>query len=295
MMAIDLDPSQIERILQGIAIPPQPQVMVDLQIEQIQPDPDLKSIARLISQDVGLSGTMLKIVNSSAYGLANTITSVEQAVMLLGTNSVINIVNGLSIKGELSDDDIVQLSRFWDAALDVAVVSQNIAKLIGYPKPDEAYTLGLFHNVGVPLMMKRFTDFDQTQRLAYSGEYGRTIDAENDAYRTNHAVIGYYTARSWKLPQLLCEAIAEHHSVEQIFSQPYHQDGGKKTLLSILKIAEHLCGLPLILADNRTDHEWQRIGDLIFEFTGLGAYDLEQMRDTFQDMGIVSVINAPAI
>lgn len=294
-MAIELDASQIERILQGITIPPQPQVMVDLQIEQIQPDPDLTCIARLISQDVGLSGTMLKIVNSSAYGLANTISSVEQAVMLLGINTVINIVNGLSIKGELSDDDIVQMNRFWDAALDIAVVSQNIAKLIGYPSPEEAYTLGLFHNTGAALMINRFSDFAETQRRAYASDHGRIIDAENEAYQTNHAVIGYYTARSWKLPQLLCEAIADHHSIEQIFSTNYSQNGGKKTLLAILKIAEHLCGQSLILGDQPQDREWGRIADLIFEFTGLGAYDLEQMRYTFEDMGIVSVINAPKL
>lgn len=292
-MAIALDSDQIQQILQGIVIPPQPQVMVDLQMEQIQPDPDLRRIAQLIRQDVGLSGTMLKVVNSAAYGLANNITSVEQAVMLLGIDSVVNIVNGLSIKGELSDEDIVKMNRFWDAAMDIAVVSQNIAKLIGYPTPDEAYTLGLFHNAGIPLMMKRFPDFDATQRLAYSGEYGRVIDAENDAYRTNHAVIGYYTAKSWRVPQLLCDAIADHHSVEQIFTHNYSQDGRKKTLLAILKMAEHLCGLPLILADRRDDVEWERVGPPIFEYTGLGAYDLEQMRDTFRDMGVISVINAP--
>lgn len=292
-MTITIDSDQIQQILQGIVIPPQPQVMVDLQMEQIQPEPDLRRIAQLIRQDVGLSGTMLKIVNSPAYGLANNITSVEQAVMLLGTDSVVNIVNGLSIKGELSDEDIVKMNRFWDAAMDIAVVSQNVAKLIGYPSPDEAYTLGLFHNAGIPLMMKRFPDFDDTQRQAYSGSFERIIDAENEAYRTNHAVIGYYTAKSWRVPQLLCDAIADHHSIQQIFTNNYAQDGRKKTLLAILKIAEHLCGLPLILADREDDAEWERIGPLIIEFTGLGDFDLEQMRDTFRDMGVVSVINAP--
>jgi HD-like signal output (HDOD) protein len=42
--------------LQGISVPPQPQIMVDLQMEQVMPNPDLKSIAKLISQDPGLSG-----------------------------------------------------------------------------------------------------------------------------------------------------------------------------------------------------------------------------------------------
>lgn len=96
----ELTAEQIKNILQGIKIPPQPQILVDLQMEQVMPDPDMRQIARLISQDVGLSRTMLKFVNSRFFGLTNKITSIEQAVSLLGLNSVINILNGLSIKGK---------------------------------------------------------------------------------------------------------------------------------------------------------------------------------------------------
>ena len=63
-MATELTQEQINKILQGIRIPAQPQILVDLQMEQAMPDPDIRQIARLISQDVGLSGTMLKFVNS---------------------------------------------------------------------------------------------------------------------------------------------------------------------------------------------------------------------------------------
>ena len=75
-MANALTQEQIINVLQGIKIPPQPQILVDLQIEQIMPDPDLNSIANLISRDVGLTGTILKVVNSPFYGLTNKITSV---------------------------------------------------------------------------------------------------------------------------------------------------------------------------------------------------------------------------
>ncbi|HCL77218.1 MAG TPA: histidine kinase, partial [Pseudomonas sp.] len=122
-------------------MPPQPQIMVDLQMEQVMPEPDLRNIARLISQDPGLSGALLKTVNSSFFGLANRIASIRQAVNLLGCNSVINLINAQSIKGELSDDAIVTLNRFWDTAQDVAMASLTLAKRIGYPAPDEAYTL----------------------------------------------------------------------------------------------------------------------------------------------------------
>ena len=75
-MANALTQEQIINVLQGIKIPPQPQILVDLQIEQIMPDPDLNSIANLISRDVGLTGTILKVVNSPFYGVTNKITSV---------------------------------------------------------------------------------------------------------------------------------------------------------------------------------------------------------------------------
>ena len=53
-MVQELTAEQIRQALQGISVPPQPQIMVDLQMEQVMPNPDLKNIARLISQDPGL-------------------------------------------------------------------------------------------------------------------------------------------------------------------------------------------------------------------------------------------------
>ena len=83
-MAQELSAEQIRHFLQGISVPPQPQIMVDLQMEQVMPSPDLRTIAKLISQDPGLSGALLKIVNSPFYGLTNRIASIQQAVNLLG-------------------------------------------------------------------------------------------------------------------------------------------------------------------------------------------------------------------
>ncbi len=85
------------------------------------PDPDLEVIAKLISQDPGLSGSLLKIVNSPYYGLSNKIASIQRAVNLLGSRSIINLINAQSIKGEMNDDTIVTLNRFWDTAQDVAM------------------------------------------------------------------------------------------------------------------------------------------------------------------------------
>ncbi|WP_020410332.1 HDOD domain-containing protein [Hahella ganghwensis] len=285
-MSTELTEEQIKHILQGIKIPPQPQILVDIQIEQIMPDPDIAQIAALISQDVGLSGTILKFVNSPLFGLSNKITSIAQAVSLLGTTSVVNIINGISIKGEMTDETIVELTRFWDTANDISSIAANIAKKVGYHSPDEAYMLGLFHNCGIPLMLARFRDYMNVIEEAYGEPEKRITETENLHYNTNHSVVGYYTAKSWNLPRHICEAIAEHHSAESVFENKDGRNPDKKTLLAILKTAEHLCGSFHVFGNQTTDFEWLRLENDVLEFLGLSLYDLNDMRDSFAEMGI---------
>lgn len=285
-MPPELTEEQIHNVLQGIRVPPQPQILVDLQMEQAMPSSDHSQIARLIRQDVSLSGMMLKFVNSPFYGLKNKITSIEQALDLLGPTTVVNIVNGLSIKGEMSDEAIVRLTRFWDTATDIAMASATIAKQIGARNPDESYALGLFHNAGIPLMLGRFKDYDNVMVEAYAAEDLRITDTENRYFNTNHAVVGYYTAKSWNLPWHICEAIAEHHNVDQMFLPGDATPGNKKTLLAILKIAEHLCGNFRILGQQEEDYEWERIAKGVLEYVGLTSYELDTMAENFRDMGI---------
>src|SRR5690554_6247829 len=120
VMSPEIIEEKLRSILQGISVPPQPQIMVDLQMEQLQPYPDVNNIARLISQDPGLSGALLKLVNSPIYGLSNRISSIQHAINLLGTNTVINLINAQAIRGALGDEEIIALNGFWDSAQDIA-------------------------------------------------------------------------------------------------------------------------------------------------------------------------------
>lgn len=281
----DLTQEQIQTILHGISIPPQPQVMVDLQMEQFNPNCDISEIARLISQDVGLSGSILKTVNSPHFNHANTITSIAQAVALLGVNSVVNLVNAHSIRGAMSDDDIIALGRFWDNAMEIAMASTAIAKQIGFPHHDESYTLGLFHNAGIPLLMSKFPNYTEIQERAYACDYRRITEVENDAIYTNHAVVGYYIAKSWNLPKYLCEAIHEHHHVLKTFADD-EADNRKKTLLAVLKMAEHICGSHRVLGKQTEDHEWNEIKDTVLIYVGLTEYDFANVREHVGELGL---------
>ncbi|MHC6227907.1 HDOD domain-containing protein [Pseudomonas sp. X10] len=267
-------------------MPPQPQIMVDLQFEQYMPDPDLETIAKLISQDPGLSGALLKLVNSAHFGLSNKIGSIQRAVNLLGSRSIINLINAQSIKGEMSDETIVTLNRFWDTAQDVAMTCLTLAKRTGIQAVDEAYTLGLFHDCGVPLMLKRFPEYMNVLEQAYAnaGAEQRIVDTENRIFNTNHSVVGYFTAKSWRLPEHISAAIANHHNALAVFCDESSRNSQLKNLLAILKMSEHICASYRVLGNQSVDYEWEIVGPLVLDYIGLSEYDFENLKQTIREM-----------
>ncbi len=285
-MSTDLNEEQLNRVLQGVTIPPQPQVMVDLHMEQAMPEPDMERIAQIISQDVGLSAAVLKFVNSAYFGLPRKISSIHQAVMMLGTNSIANIVNGLSVKSELSDGAIENLHHFWDNAMDVAAVCSSIAQQIGFKYQDECYALGLFHNAGIPLMIKRFDGYQKILEQGYQSKTFELTDLENKSFRTNHSVVGYYLAKSWALPKTCCYVIAHHHRSGRLYNNRIAGDSKHLTFMSILKMAEHISGTYRHLGKAEENYEWLNMGHYALEHVELTEYDFEGIIDACHEQGI---------
>jgi HD-like signal output (HDOD) protein len=280
----------IENILKGIVIPSPPQVIADLQMEMAMPDPDLNEMANMIKKDPGLAGGVLKTVNSPFYG-HHDITSISKAVMMLGMNTVANIVNTLYLRdsmseqGDMADDVYKAMNHFWDSATDVARACHLVAQRLRY-NPDTAYMLGLFHNAGIPLLMQRFSDYPEIIAQSYLLEEHRIVDCENKHYKSNHAVVSFYAARSWKLKPLLCRVIAEHHSAVDIFSDNDKTNPDEKYLLAILKVAEHLAGLFRIIGNNDDDLEWQQIEEAVLDCLSLSQFDYEDLVAHAADNGI---------
>ena len=112
------------------------------------------------------------------------------------------------------------------------------------------------------------------------------VDSENDRLDTNHAVVGYYVAKSWNLPRHICDAIAQHHNVQGVFSEDSSRDSKLKTLLAILKMAEHICGCYRTLGQQDEDHEWGGIQTTILEYVGFSEYDFDILKETIRDLDI---------
>ncbi len=286
-MPYSIDEKLSQDILRGIVIPPCPQIVADIQLELAMPDPDINDIAALINRDAGIAGSVLKAINSPLFGLSGKVKSVTHAVNLLGFNSVINIVTALSLKKVLSDEGIAAMNRFWDTASDVANAATIVSKYAKLGTPDEAYSIGLFHDCGIPLMMMKYPDYMTVLEEAYASVDKRIIDIEGEYYKTDHTVLGFYTARAWRIPEHVCEVISVHHCCKPVFENKPNTRTPVKDLLAVLKIAEHISASYKTLGNCSRDYQWEQIKHYVLDYTGLVDDDFMNLIDECKEAGIV--------
>jgi HD-like signal output (HDOD) protein len=272
----DMSEADLKKLIRSYNIPPQPHILSDIQ----NANDNLKKIADIISQDVALSLGLLQTINSSYYGLANNISSIQQAAMLLGLKAVKNIVNCQLLRAQIGNYQNKDLSAFWQTAQDVANTAATLVHILGFGSTDEAYTLGLFHNCGIPILMDKHADYLTTIQSAYNTSGTRITDAENSHYSTNHAVLGYMVSRTWKLPEHLRIAIRDHHNFERLSFKHNDYSTEADTILTILKMAEHISHVHAVLGKDQKDNEWQTIKAGLFDFLGISEPDFEDISDS---------------
>jgi HD-like signal output (HDOD) protein len=135
-------------------------------------------------------------------------------------------------------------------------------------------------------MMKRFKGYDKLLQQAYQDPEFELTNLENQAYKTNHSVVGYYLAKSWVLPKTCCHVIAHHHRAERLFNDRIAGDKNTLTFAAILKMAEHISGTYKAIGKSNKDHEWEKIGDFALEHLELTHYDFEGIIEVCHEQGI---------
>lgn len=269
-----IDSQVAENILKSIRIPPCPEVVVALLEEARQPDVDFTKLVKLISGDVGLAASMLKTANSPFFALRYKASSVQQAVSVLGLKNLTQIVRGSALQNTLGGDKI-SMERFWDRSNFTAVVASHMATQLHGVSREDAYTLGLFHDCGIPILMQKFSDYKE--KLAASNQSAELVIAIEDRhYATNHAIVGNMLARNWYLPDHISQAILLHHD-HTIFTQPGdHSTTEVCTLVAVTQVAEHIAATLLGKPD---DAEWVVSGHLAQNHLGLSAEDMESITE----------------
>jgi putative nucleotidyltransferase with HDIG domain len=202
---------------QVTALPTLPAVATQLLKQADERAASLKEISTLVERDPAVATRLLKLVNSPFFGARREVTSVQQALLLVGianlkslvlSSSVINMFNH---SGKVGSFD---RSQFWEHCLGVAMCARQIAAATRAMDADEAFTAGLIHDIG-KMIIDQFLHEDFGQIIARADTKKCTLyDAEQHVLSVTHAEIGQYLACYWGLPEVLQIAIGFHHSPE---------------------------------------------------------------------------------
>ena len=269
----ELIDQELERVALSIGIPPCPAILQAIADEMNRDEPSLAKIEQLISKDVGLSATLLKTINSPFYGLTDKISTLPQAINLLGLAMLSRTISELVLKQISLARDQVNMERFWDSSGKLASTAATLAMRLGINR-EAAYTYGLFQNCGIPILMQRFPDYKQTLALANLSADRKFTDIEDEAHGANHATIGYLLTKSWNLTAVISHAIRFHHDYS-VFSAPdgKHPPEALK-LIALGMLADY--AVQKIFGQNFS-LEWQKGGALALAHLGLDADQFEEM------------------
>lgn len=258
-------------IASQIKIPPQPEILAIAKREAAKESPDLLAIAKAVRKDLALSAGVLTVVNSPQLALPAKIVSIAQAVSYLGLEPTVSLIATVELRRVFKQVAGLSMERFWDTATDEARHAAAISRTLGIGKPEEMYTAGLFHDCGIPLLAQKFADYKSVLQEANRAE--RFTAVEERVYQTNHAVVGYYLARVWNLPQPICDAVLHHDDIEEILGSAPHERGALASTVAILKFATHVNDH----FRQRPEPSWQKVKDLVLDCLGITDFRCEEI------------------
>ncbi|MER2494443.1 HDOD domain-containing protein [Catenovulum sediminis] len=283
-MAQAVDKHKLEIALNGFSIPPRPELLIALQQEIDSGEPDVKYIGKLISQDIAIAGFLLKVVNSPVFARRQHIDSAAQACLVLGAEKILLFVRSILIRYQIGTQKAdLFLDTLWDSSNKLAEACVAICQYMQLDFPDEAYTIGMFHNTGMAILYSKNADYPKVLTDAYSQELLTISEYEEVTYSVAHELLSFLVAESWGLSHEVCNVLAYHHSVNAIYTTGNYIE---KEMLSVLKLAEHMLELGKWLTGYEVDYEWQRCSDAVLDTLEIELFQLPDIGEYLENLGI---------
>lgn len=179
-------------------------------------------IAAVVAKDPALTARLLRIVNSSYFGLRNPVSNIQQAVTLIGTRTL----RGLAIAGHFGRHykepqgwDLFSLDALQARSLMVARLAQSLAK-VATKDPlvrDQAFLAGLLLDVGM-VMLATEQGEAYNKIFGYAAKHDKSLDqVELKAFGVTHSQLGANLLTQWNLPPMVVDAVLYHHRPADYF------------------------------------------------------------------------------
>lgn len=228
-------------------LPSLPAVVAELLTSIDDERTDLQHLASRIALDQALTAKTLRLANSSFYGMPSKVTSIQQAMAVLGLHSVRTLVTACGVIDAVPPAGAaLDLPRFWREAIATAVWARALARQLRQ-SPDTAFTAGLLHNLGTLVLATRFpAEYAAVPAWRAAHPDAGLADAERAVFGVDHAQAGSALAAHWKFPQAIQDAI-EHQ----------HRDNAAGLALAV-RLAQ-LLAAPAEAGDGQREQAWRRL------------------------------------
>jgi len=252
---------------------------ITLKIIDLVEDPSstAQDLHEVISGDPALCSRILKVVNSSFYGLPGQIASINRAIVMLGLNAVKNIAIAASLAklfrgGELTPS--FSAKDLWTHSNAVAAGSKLIADSLKLGLGDEAYLAGLIHDIGIMVEMQydRNKLIEVVEKVCPGPDGTPTLnmlEVEDGVFGANHQDFGASLCTKWKFPAPFAMVTGFHH-------RPMEAPEEKRTLVCIVSAADHLAAE--VVGRFRLDLDATEIPGDIREMLKLSSDQIEQLK-----------------
>ena len=173
-------------------------------------------VARIMEIDQSITAKTLRLANSAVFGFNRHVTSVKDAVTLIGFEQVGDLVTAVTTfeaLGRVEESPHFDRMAFWEHSIGCGAIARVIGEKLKID-PERAFVAGLLHDIGKVALDGYFPEyFAQALQMAQS-EGIPIYQAENDKLPINHETVGGFLARQWNLPDAIAEVIGAHHNLK---------------------------------------------------------------------------------
>jgi len=205
------------------------------------PQATAKDLNKVISLDPVLMGKVLKLINSAYYGLSNKVTSLVNAIIMLGINTIKNLALSTAVLSNMSNQShfkSLNVDGFWRHSIGVGVASKLIAIKMGIPgnQQEEYFIGGLLHDIGkIPLNEIFFEDYVKCIRMADMRRFP-LVQMEKQILGITHEEVGKMIAEKWRLTSETLDCLLYHHDPGKVEKEKFK-------LVSAVYMANNYCNL----------------------------------------------------
>ncbi len=175
-----------------------------------------------IESDPGLTGQVLRFVNSSYFGFAQEISSIRLAISLVGVRTIKNFALWNAVFSVLPNPKCgpFELKFLWQDSLRRGVFSRAIGRLLRLQDADDLFAAALLQDMAIPLLAKELPSEYQQLLTARANGSQRLSSLEQEMFNWTHAQAAGVLARVWRLPATFAELIESHTSLDKLLAQP---------------------------------------------------------------------------